>query len=669
MPFPPVHPELARALTERGYAEPMPVQAAVLGADAAGRDLLVSAQTGSGKTLAFGLAMAPEILGEAPRFEARAEPLALVVAPTRELALQVQRELGWLHAHTGARVIACVGGMEIRREQRALSMGAHIVVGTPGRLRDHLERGNLDLGQLRVVVLDEADEMLDLGFREDLEFILDATPREQRRTLLFSATIPREIAALAKRFQRDAVRLAVGTADEPHRDIEYRAVEIAPGQVEHAAVNVLRYFEARGALVFCSTREAVRHVHANLSERGFAAVALSGELSQSERNHALQALRDGRARVCVATDVAARGIDLPDLGLVIHVDLPLSRDTLLHRSGRTGRAGRKGTAVLLVPYTKARRAERLLSAAGVEAVWSAPPSAEQIRTRDQERLVREVNASAEETPLEEDLAAAKALLAERSAEEIAAALVRLHRARLPAPEDVFDRAAAAAATAAAAAAAPAGPAAEQEQERPARPPRRVTPTTSDGTGPRRRVGKAVTVAVAPPQADAAPVGHAAEAGPALGAGGASAWFRMNVGRAQNADPRWLLPLICRRGHITKREIGDIRIADRETRFEVAAHAADRFAASIARPDDRDEGVRIEPLRLDPARVERPAATPRPERLAPARPVRRERLVLPERTGPAEGGGTAVEVVPARPEGWRRPPAPPPARRPARAREA
>ena len=176
MPFPKTHPSLERALSDRGYLEPTPVQAAVLQPDAEERDLLVSAQTGSGKTVAYGLALASTLLGEAERFDAPGEPLALIIAPTRELALQVHRELIWLYGPAGARVASCVGGMDVRREQRALADGCHIVVGTPGRLRDHIERGRLDTSKLRAVVLDEADEMLDLGFREDLEFILDATP-------------------------------------------------------------------------------------------------------------------------------------------------------------------------------------------------------------------------------------------------------------------------------------------------------------------------------------------------------------------------------------------------------------------------------------------------------------------------------------------------------------
>ncbi|MEO9788504.1 MAG: DEAD/DEAH box helicase, partial [Aurantimonas coralicida] len=183
MPFRTTSTPLAHALTERGYVDPTPVQDAVLEPQAADRDLLVSAQTGSGKTIAYGLALAPTLLGEAERFGPAGAPMALIVAPTRELAMQVTTELAWLYAQTGAEMVTCVGGMDPRAEKRKLAQGAHIVVGTPGRLRDHLERGALQIGGLKALVLDEADEMLNLGFREDLEFLLEATPRE-RRTLL-----------------------------------------------------------------------------------------------------------------------------------------------------------------------------------------------------------------------------------------------------------------------------------------------------------------------------------------------------------------------------------------------------------------------------------------------------------------------------------------------------
>jgi ATP-dependent RNA helicase DeaD len=436
MAFPDLHPSLLRALTARNYTEPTPVQLAVLRPDSADRDLLVSAPTGSGKTVAYGLALASMLLGDAERMGRAQQPLALIVAPTRELAQQVQRELEWLFAAAGGRVISCVGGMDIRREQRLLSQGAHIVVGTPGRLADHLDQRHLHLSAVRAVVLDEADEMLDLGFRDELEILLNATPPE-RRTLMFSATLPKPILTLARHYQRNALRLALTSENEPHADIEYRVFSIRARDVEHAVVNSLRFFDASGALVFCSTREAVRHLHANLQERGFPAVALSGELKQHERNSALQALRDGRARVCVATDVAARGLDMPDVGLVIHGDLPQNRQALLHRSGRTGRAGRKGLALILAPTPQRGAVERLLASAKIKANWSAAPSADAIRARDEENLVREIAAMAE-TPAEEDLAVGRLLLSERSAEQLAAVLVRLRREHLPAPEVLDD---------------------------------------------------------------------------------------------------------------------------------------------------------------------------------------------------------------------------------------
>src|SRR3954447_17366287 len=428
-------PPLARALAERNFDSLTPVQTAVLADDAAGRDLLVSAQTGSGKTVAYGLAIAAELLGDAQRFERAAAPLALIVAPTRELALQVHRELAWLYQYADARVVSCVGGMDPRREQRELAAGAHIVVGTPGRLCDHLRRNRLDISELKAVVLDEADEMLDLGFREDMEFILETTP-ETRRTLLFSATLPRVIVALAKEYQQQAFRIEVGGDEGGHADIDYRAIRIAPGDVDHAVVNTLRFFESPSALVFCNTREAVRHLQATLSERGFSVVALSGELTQNERTHALQALRDGRARVCVATDVAARGIDLPNLDLVIHADIPNDPEVMQHRSGRTGRAGRKGVSVLLVPPARKRRAEVLLNLAGIDAIWGTAPQPDEIRKLDQERMLKDTLFAEETTP--EDLILAQALPAERWAEDSAAALARLYRARLPSPEDIID---------------------------------------------------------------------------------------------------------------------------------------------------------------------------------------------------------------------------------------
>ena len=550
MPFHALPPLLAEALSERGYAVPTAVQSAVLDLEAEGRDLIVSAQTGSGKTVAFGLAVAPQLLGEEGRLPLAREPLALVIAPTRELALQVRAELDWLYARAGARIVSSVGGMDPSKERRALSGGAHIVVGTPGRLRDHLERGALDLSSLRVVVLDEADEMLDMGFREDLEEILDATP-DGRRTLLFSATMPRPIVALAKRYQKDALRISTVGEDRGHGDIAYQAMTVAPADIEGAVINLLRLHEAESALLFCATRDNVRRLHSSLTERGFSAVALSGEHSQNERNQALQALRDGRSRVLVATDVAARGIDLPNLSLVVHVELPRDAETLQHRSGRTGRAGRKGIAVLIVPYPRRKRVESVLRGARIEAEWTKPPTAEDIRSSDRVRLLAALTGPMETD--EEDRALGLRLLESKTPEEIAAALVRLHRSRLPAAEEMVD----------------AGPAA--------------APQRRDGPRP----GFEETV-----------------------------WFRMDIGRRHNADPRWLLPLLCRRGHVTKRDIGAIRIGAGETQFEIAREAAGKFAAAVKRTaggdPDGEGGIAIEAMQGAPARGHRaaPAAPPR-----------------------------------------------------------
>jgi ATP-dependent RNA helicase DeaD len=528
MPYPQLPSALARALEGRGYEELTPVQSAVIAEEAHGRDLIVSAKTGSGKTVAFGLAIAPALLDGDTMPVARA-PLALVITPTRELAIQVSKELQWLYENARARVVTCVGGMDPMKERRALSGGAHIVVGTPGRLRDHLERGALDLSSLSAAVLDEADEMLDMGFREELEEILDATPRD-RRTLLFSATMPRPIVALAKRYQKDALRIETLGDNAGHQDIAYQAAAVSPTDIEHAVVNLLRFHEPETSILFCATRDAVRRLHASLAERGFHSVALSGEHSQNERNQALQALRDRRARVCVATDVAARGIDLPSVSLVIHVELPRDAEALQHRSGRTGRAGRKGTAVLIVPFQRRKRVEMMLRGARIQAEWIAVPSSAEIRSKDRERLLEALSAPVELE--DEDRELASQLMEKLAPETIAAALIRSLRTDMPAPEDIL--------------------------------------------GPGRRDERG------------------SEGGPRAGFEGAS-WFRINAGRRHNADPRWLLPLICRYGHVTRSEIGAIRLAANESYFQVSERATSGFIKALRKASiaPEDQGLVIE----------------------------------------------------------------------------
>ncbi|NYS25390.1 DEAD/DEAH box helicase [Rhodobacteraceae bacterium 2376] len=568
-------PPLSEALAQRGFGTLTPVQQAVIAPELAGRDLLVSAQTGSGKTVGFGLAIAPTLLDEDIAFGPAAAPLGLVVAPTRELALQVMRELTWLYAQTGAVVVSCVGGMDIRTERRALERGAHLVVGTPGRLRDHIERGALDLGAIRALVLDEADEMLDMGFREDLEFMLAEAPAT-RRTLLFSATVPPTIARLAQQYQHDAQRVTTTAPAEQHADIAYHAVRVAASDVDNAVFNLLRFHEDDSAIVFANTRAAVNHLTARLANRGLSVVTLSGELSQSERTHALQAMRDGRARVCVATDVAARGIDLPRLNIVIHADLPNNTESLLHRSGRTGRAGRKGISALIVPPRSVKRAEQLLRWAKISADWVDAPSVEDILRRDEDRLL--ADPAWTEPPTEDQAAFAERLLALHPPRAIAAALLRLHQARHAAPEELL-------------------------------PP--------DTAAPRR---------------ERKPFGP-------------SRWVALSVGRAQRAEPRWLLPLLCRAGNLDRTAIGAIRVQEGETHVELAEAAVPGFQQALGPGGTLEEGITAR--LLDGA----PEVPPAPRAARWTRPA-----PASDTTPPVPAG---TEPPPAPPVSTPAPPAPPP----------
>jgi len=565
-----IHPALRAALAARGYETPTGVQAAVLDAASAGRDLLVSSQTGSGKTIAFGAAMADSLLAaDQTHVPHGPNPIALAIVPTRELAVQVREELSWLYAGTKLRLASFTGGTPVVGDLKVLQRGVELVVGTPGRLVDLLRRQRLQLSDLRVVVLDEADEMLDLGFREDLETILQGAPAE-RRTLLLSATLPSEIRALARRFQRDALaidpRKTAGGADAgagkgAHEDITHRAHLITSGDRLAAVINVLRAEETTRAIVFCTTREGVAEMHEELVARGFAATAISGDRAQAERDRALEQLRRGDARVLVATNVAARGLHLPDVDLIVHADLPLNADSLIHRSGRTGRAGRKGTAVVIATVGERRKAERLFDAAQVKVEWTAPPSSETIAVAARTRLADELAAA--EEPAADKLAAADDLLARVEAKlpahELLRRLLARELARMPVGEPV----------------------------RPVHIPASGAGNRGGGPGQgppsRRRTHD-----------------EFARAGVA---------FRINIGAKDRAEPRWLLPLICRRGGVSHREIGAIRIGPQETVFEIAGDAAADFAVAASEPDPRARHVVIE--RADTAAGPAPSHRPAP----------------------------------------------------------
>lgn len=530
---------LASALSARGYDTLTPVQEAMLDSSLDGQDLLVSAQTGSGKTVAFGIAMAETLLSSADQLPDAGPPLGLIIAPTRELAQQVQRELEWLYKDAGGRIACCVGGMDQREERRVLERGTHIVVGTPGRLSDHIRRRALDLDLIRVVVLDEADEMLDMGFREELEHILGEAPAD-RRTLMFSATVSKPIARLAESFQNNAVRVNTVSREDQHADIEYRAMTVQPSDTESAVINVLRFHDAQNAIVFVSRRDAVNRLTSRLNNRGFSVVALSGEYTQKERTNAIQAMRDGRARVCVATDVAARGLDLPGLDLVIHAELPRNKEGLLHRSGRTGRAGRKGVCALIVPIRAKRRTERLLQDAGVEAIWENPPTVAQIEAQDDARLL---NHEALSDPIRDgEKSLATALLAKYGPDQIAAAFIRAQREGRSSPEEIS----------------------EVNDDFGARDDRKSRGRDREEHFPREEKHR----------------GRKQE--PDFNNG---AWITLSVGRKTNADPKWILPMLCKAGGITRDQIGNIRIGATLTHVELKADAADTII-SKGGPDGR-----------------------------------------------------------------------------------
>ncbi|HVS18093.1 MAG TPA: DEAD/DEAH box helicase, partial [Planctomycetota bacterium] len=412
---------LRAALQRRGFDELTAVQSAVLGAEAPGRDLQISSQTGSGKTVALGFVLAPclEEEGRSPR--------ALIIVPTRELAAQVCEELAWLFADlAGVRLVSLTGGTPLFRDRQALARGPRVVVGTPGRLLDHLRSGALDLSGVRELVLDEADQMLDMGFREELEGILDGTPSE-RRTHLVSATFPEGIQALAARYQREPFAIEGTALGDANLDIEHVGYLVHPTDRYAALVNLLLLADGERTLVFVKLRAEAQELAERLEADGFAALPLSGELVQSQRDRTLAAFRAGKATVLVATDVAARGLDVPDVTMVVHTSPPMDAQVYTHRSGRTGRAGKAGRSVALVPPKYRRKIARILDEAGVEFAYRPLPNAREVREIVRERartaLREELDAALAAGPAAEHLEHARTLLAERDADALVATLL------------------------------------------------------------------------------------------------------------------------------------------------------------------------------------------------------------------------------------------------------
>ncbi|MEZ5320246.1 MAG: DEAD/DEAH box helicase [Vicinamibacterales bacterium] len=358
-------PSLCTPLDRLGYATPTPVQAESIPIVLDGRDLLARAQTGTGKTAAFGLPMIEHLLIRRSRRAEPRRPRGLVLVPTRELALQVHKSLATYGAPVQCRVVAIFGGVPMGAQIQGLGRGCDVVVATPGRLIDHLERRTIDLSRVEILVLDEADRMLDMGFLPPLRRILESVPRD-RQTLLFSATFSKPIVDLSRQFTREPARVDVSPAETVATTVSHHVHPVSDGRKSELLRHLLRQPPVGQALVFCKTKRGSNRVGEALERAGLRAAVIHGNKSQGARNRALGDFKSGRVAVLVATDLAARGLDIPQLPLVINYDLPLVAEDYVHRVGRTGRAGQAGRAVSLVSSADRdllRQIERLLPAA------------------------------------------------------------------------------------------------------------------------------------------------------------------------------------------------------------------------------------------------------------------------------------------------------------------
>lgn len=534
-------PELVDALKAQGFEQLTPIQLGVLDPDLASRDLRLSSETGSGKTVALGLVLARALVADPEGKGTR----ALVMAPTRELAQQVARELTWLLRAHRLHVAVVTGGAPYGPEERSLRRGPAVVVATPGRFADHLERGNVSLDSVGTLILDEADQLLDQGFREELDAVRAALP-EGARVHLVSATFGDDVVQLADRYQQDAAQVQGTQLGAANPRIRHTVHVVPPHDKGPALVNTLLMDPRARTMVFVPTRALTAEVAGKLCDRGFLAGAISGDLSQPERERRLSAFRSGAAPILVATDVAARGIDVPGVTRVIQWGTPIDPEMYTHRSGRTGRAGAEGQSISLIAPGERFRLRRCLQLAGVKAEFEDIPTAPAIRTASEERLCTSLS-EGEAAPAEAR-ALAERLLAEHDdpAELVSRLLQRTDLSGPCEPMDVravrapkHDRGA------------------DRGQDRRQEGPR--------GQRPRRR-----------------------------GQDGDYVTMQLSWGGRSGANPRRVLALVCRRGDIRSSQIGAVDIRPASSLVQVAAPAAERVLAGFAKPDDRDGHIRIRP---------------------------------------------------------------------------
>ncbi len=511
---------LVEAVTSLGYEEPTAVQRETIPAMLSGQDLVAQAATGTGKTAAFALPILERLLADGP---ARHRTRALVLVPTRELAIQVSEAVHRYGRGTGLAVVPIYGGAPMPLQIRALARGADIVVATPGRALDHLRRKTLDLAHVVVLVLDEADEMLDMGFAEELDAILAVTPKE-RQTTLFSATMPARIEAIARRHLRDAQRITVAR-DKPvaGKLPKVRQVAYVVRRAQKADVlgRVLDVEAPPSALVFCRTRIEVDGLVETLNARGYRALALHGGLAQRQRDAVMNRFREAKADLLVATDVAARGLDIRHLSHVINYDLPSSSEAYVHRIGRTGRAGGEGTAITFVE-PREHHLLRVIEKVTQQHVEVAPiPSVADLRARRLEHTRVALRERLEAGELDDERALVAALAGEFDPADVAAAAIKLLQA------------------------ATVGEREEHELEAP------HVPGARPSGPPRPRAARGPTVRL-----------------------------RVNLGRTAGVRPGDLVGMIANESGISSRELGAIEITARYSLVEVPAARADQIIEAL-----------------------------------------------------------------------------------------
>ncbi|MEU8261798.1 DEAD/DEAH box helicase [Micromonospora sp. NPDC048999] len=521
--------ELLGALAALGYEEPTPIQREAIPPLLAGQDLLGQAATGTGKTAAFALPLLQRMPDDRPG----GDPVSLVLVPTRELAVQVSEAFHRYGKDLGTRVLPIYGGQPIGRQLRALDLGVDVVVATPGRALDHIARGTLRLGSLTTVVLDEADEMLDMGFAEDIEAILEHAPAD-RQTVLFSATMPARIDGLARQHLTDPVRIQIErerpVAGEAPR-VRQSAYIVARAHKPAALGRVLDVESPTAAIVFCRSREEVDRLTETMNGRGYRAEALHGGMSQEQRDRVMGRLRAGTADLLVATDVAARGLDVEQLTHVVNYDVPSAPESYVHRIGRVGRAGREGVAITLAEPREHRMLKTIERVTGQRIAVDKIPTVADLRTRRLELTQAALRESLLEDDLEPFRAIVESLTDEFDLMEVALAAVKLaHEATLPGTTD-------------------------EEEEIPqvaVRPTREVRP----GYEGRERRG-----------------------GGRPRAGGTTQVF-IGLGRRAGVRPQDLVGAITGETRASGRDIGSIEIADRFSLVEVPSALADEVIRGL-----------------------------------------------------------------------------------------